>query len=272
VLAVLATREGTSVTVIDNKRDAFSEGGAWGQRLFFNENGQRASLTGERLSDFRQGPASGGATVTAAGESGLNMVLLIQIPLKQKSRPMESFDGLLAEPVAAPPAPLTFGRKSDVEAAVIGHGELEGPFTEIDGLEIERHPDYPVRVTVQFYKATSNGVVDPSDLDEIKAQIDRVYADGDYVGSLVTGGETGRVTEHGGPKIQPPGWWAGFWKRHQENTGDTPEQAREKLRRLLGEGFEARPVEETRLVELLAGEEAEEAPKKRGVLRSLFGR
>ena len=52
VLAILATREGTSVTVIDNQRDAFEAGGTWGQRLFFNQNGERASLTGKRKSDF----------------------------------------------------------------------------------------------------------------------------------------------------------------------------------------------------------------------------
>ena len=52
-----------------------------------------------------------------------------------------------------------FEAVSDVEEAVIGHGEVEGPFTEIDGLEIKRDDKYPIRVTVQFYKATSNGVV-----------------------------------------------------------------------------------------------------------------
>jgi hypothetical protein len=53
VLTILATREGTSVTIIDNKRDGFEAGGVWGQRLFFNQDGERASLTGRRLSDFR---------------------------------------------------------------------------------------------------------------------------------------------------------------------------------------------------------------------------
>ena len=53
VLTILATREGTSVTIIDNKRDGFEAGRTWGQRLFFNKNGERASLTGQRLSDFQ---------------------------------------------------------------------------------------------------------------------------------------------------------------------------------------------------------------------------
>ena len=58
VLAILATREGTSITVIDNKRDAYEAGGTWGQRLFFNQDGERASLTGQRKSDFLAEPSA----------------------------------------------------------------------------------------------------------------------------------------------------------------------------------------------------------------------
>jgi hypothetical protein len=53
------------------------------------------------------------------------------------------------------------------------------------GLRLERDPRFPVRVTVQFYRATSNGVIDEQDLVDVKRQIDRVYEDGDFVGSLV---------------------------------------------------------------------------------------
>jgi hypothetical protein len=52
-----------------------------------------------------------------------------------------------------------------------------------------------VRVTVQFYKATSNGVVSAEDVRQLRKQIDRVYADADFVGSLVSAGMTGRPTE-----------------------------------------------------------------------------
>ncbi|NJO85709.1 MAG: hypothetical protein HC818_02850, partial [Synechococcaceae cyanobacterium RM1_1_27] len=45
VLTILATRQGTSITIIDNQRDAVQSGWANGQRLFFNNNGERASLT-----------------------------------------------------------------------------------------------------------------------------------------------------------------------------------------------------------------------------------
>ena len=51
VLTLVATPEGTSATVIDNARDAFEAGQTWGQRLFFNQDGERASLTGKRASE-----------------------------------------------------------------------------------------------------------------------------------------------------------------------------------------------------------------------------
>jgi hypothetical protein len=216
VLAIVATREGTSATIIDNVRDAFPSGFSWGQRLFFNQNGERASFTGERLSDFQaeNGTASG-AVPEAAGRSGLNMVLLIQVPLKQQHPMMSEMLVDEAEAVgeAAPAA------RSDVEAAVIGHGDAEGPFTEIDGLKIERDERFPIRVTVQFYKATSNGIVSAGDMEEIATQIQRVYEEADYVGSLVVDGPSDRPTEHAGPKDQPPGWWDAFWNRFEGNTG-----------------------------------------------------
>jgi hypothetical protein len=238
VLAILATREGTSVTVIDNVRDGFEAGDTWGQRLFFNQNGERASLTGQRKSDFlaeqqrQQKPAE--AADAQADREGLNMVLLIQVPLKQKE-PMRSYGGPEAADVmycCAMAAP------SDVEEAVIGHGQVEGPFTEIDDLEIERDARYPIRVTVQFYKATSNGVVSEEDMADIAAQINQVYKQADYVGSLVVEGRTGRPTEYAGSHVQPPDWWDVFWQRHFENTGQSREEAMKMLSKLLGKDWD----------------------------------
>ena len=138
VLTLLVTREGTSATIIDNQRDGFDAGHTWGQRLFFNQNGERASLTGQRLSDFQtessdETPVSSEQpTNTEAEKAGLNMVMLIQVPLKQKqpflpTAPMA--DGMVMESAADMEL---LQRSSNVEAAVIGHGEVEGPFTEID--------------------------------------------------------------------------------------------------------------------------------------------
>ncbi|PZD71617.1 hypothetical protein C1752_05009 [Acaryochloris thomasi RCC1774] len=235
VLTILATREGTSVTVIDNKRDAFEAGQNWGQRLFFNQNGERASLTGERASDFQPNTGRSSASASeAAEEKGLNLVMLIQVPLKQKQPLTFGDQELLPLAVGAPEEDAAFEKRSDVEAAVIGHGEVEGPFTEIDALEIERDPKLPIRVTVQFYKATSNGAVSETDMKAIHQQIARVYEDADYVGSLVVEGETGRPTEYEGPKQQPEDWWNKFWQRHQDNTGQSRAEAMVMLQELLG--------------------------------------
>jgi hypothetical protein len=228
VLTIVATREGTSATVIDNVRDGFSTGFSWGQRLFFNQNGERASFTGERLSDCRAQEQPSGDTPQAAGEGGLNMVLIIQVPLKQKY-PMEFEMMEAAEPAADLAAPI-LKLESDVEVAVSGHGEIEGPFTEIDGLEIERDTRFPIRVTVQFYKATSNGIVSAEDMKQIAEQIERVYDEADYVGSLVVGGASSRPTEYDGPKEEPADWWDVFWKRFEDNTGLNPFEARELWR------------------------------------------
>jgi len=217
VLTMLVTREGTSVTVIDNQRDGFEAGYSWGQRLFFNKNGDRASLTGQRISDFQRENLGGGepSQASAAGEAGLNMVMLIQVPLRQ--RQPADFGSGAADYVPAPMALEAAPRGgSNVEAAVIGHGAVEGPFTEIDGLPIERDDRFPIRVTVQFYKATSNGVVSEADIQDIRQQIAQVYDDADYVGSLVVDGLPDRPTNYDGPHEEPEGWWEDFWRHYRD--------------------------------------------------------
>lgn len=270
VLAILVTREGTSATVIDNQRDGFrGEGGAWGQRLFFNLDGERTSLTATRLEEFREEEnarrrAEGRAEMTKEEEAGLNLVMLIQVPLKQKN-PRPTFQTYMDDDLEglAPGAVQSFGAKSggfdddfgeslseesDVDEAVIGHGEVEGPYTEIDDLEIERDENFPVRVTVQFYKATSNGVVSPEDLKAMAEQIEKVYSQADYVGSLVVEGETGRPTEHSGPELDDDQWWSILCRRHPHLHDLDREQVEASLRKLYGARYRERGDEEILMV------------------------
>jgi hypothetical protein len=238
VLAIVVTREGTSATIIDNQRDAFAAGAAWGQRLFHNENGERASLTGTRMTEF---VAAGGdktdavTTVEAAQAAGLSCVMLIQVPLVQPQRQYRS----LAMPCA--PQQAACGAMDDCEAgtdeAVIGHGEIEGPFTEIDNLPINRDARFPIRVTVQFYKATADGVMTAADMQLIAAQIEGVYKDAKAVGSLVVEPDRGRSTEwddEGKGKTQPADWWEQFWKQQEAATGKSRAQLMRDLERMLG--------------------------------------
>jgi hypothetical protein len=217
VLTLLVTRQGTSMTIVDNARDTVG-GDAWGQRLFFNKSGQRTPLTAERLSDVK---ASG---VTMNGEAAqslggdANLLMIIQVPLKYRAPVMRAaigaMDDLLAGPpaVAAPAAESKAAKhggkdKSDVEVAVLGHGPELGPYTELDGLTIERDARFPVRVTVQFYQATSNGVLAAADVKGLRAQIKKVYAMADYVGSLVvpTDADRQRPTNWDGVSPRPAG-------------------------------------------------------------------
>ena len=68
---------------------------------------------------------------------------------------------------------------------MLGHGPHLGPFNEGHSLKFERDPQFPVRITVQFYKATSNGVASDVDLDSISKSIGSVYEHAEFVGSLV---------------------------------------------------------------------------------------
>ena len=147
--------------------------GSWGQRLYFNKDGQRAPLIAERLTDVKaKGMTANGEARGVLGEDA-NVLMLIQVPLKYRAAAAPAVrrggDGWTAggdgRQRSAPHAGAGEGERgssarerADIDTAVLGHGPTEGPYTELDGLTIERDARFPVRVTVQFYQATSNGV------------------------------------------------------------------------------------------------------------------
>ena len=194
VLTLLVTREGTSIKVIENVGEDATFGG--GQELYFNNDGQRTAFTAERKSDVEARIESQGGPKTEGDRSalakGADCLFLVQVPLKHKNRgylggtvgmaaPMEKAAG------AGAPAPTMALEEeaSDVEQAVLGHGPNLGPYHEGTGVRLVRDPKLPIRVTVQFYKATSNGVASEDDLDRVAQNIGSVYEHADYVGSLV---------------------------------------------------------------------------------------
>ncbi len=216
VLAIVATRQGTSMQVIEN------DGGYMSQPLFFNTRGQRAPFVAERASDWLAHGGDDGNVYSHDETRGADAVLLIQVPLKQVAQARDYFDygGMfgssdMAAPAASAKSAEAAGR-SGIEQAVVSYGQAEGPFREVDNLPIERDTRFPVRVTVQFYKATSSGYLTDADVADLRAQIDNVYNHADVVGSLVTQGYTGRQTEWTAP--QPPAptpatatWANSFW-------------------------------------------------------------
>jgi len=202
VLAILVTRQGASMQVIENRGEDVTAAG-WGQELYFNNQGQRAAFTAERKSDVEERIAAQGGPKTeddrTALQKGADTLFLVQIPLKHRqvgvlggAIPKPSKKAGLAKP--APPAPSApaaaasrgaMREESDVEQAVLGHGPNLGPYNEGHGLRLERDPQFPIRITVQFYKATSNGVASDIDLDSIARSIGSVYEHAEFVGSLV---------------------------------------------------------------------------------------
>jgi hypothetical protein len=205
VLSILVTRQGSSMQIIDNRGEDATDGG--GQELYFNNQGARAAFTAERKSDVAERIASQGGPKTeddkSALQKGADMLLLVQVPLKHNH--LGTLGGVMPAPAttaapaaaaAAPPAKpmakrapargaMAEDEKSDVEQAVLGHGPNLGPWNEGHGVRFERDPKFPIRITVQFYKATSNGVASDIDLDSIAKSIGSVYEHAEFVGSLV---------------------------------------------------------------------------------------
>jgi len=222
VLTILVTRQGTSMTIIDNARDTIG-GESWGQRLYFNQAGKKAPLIAERLTDVKEkGTTANGESAQSLGKDA-NVLMLIQVPLKYRvphramiAAPAE--ESAKAAPSAAGSASLAKDDgdrrgRSDVDMAVLGHGPTEGPYTELDGLTVERDARFPVRVTLQFYQATSNGVVSATNMKDMATQIKKVYGKGDYVGSLVVPTELDRQrpTNWDGVTTRPDGvTWMSF--------------------------------------------------------------
>ena len=212
VLTILVTRQGTSMTVVDNSRDTLGDGQSWGQRLFFNDHGQRAPLTAERLSDVKEhGITANGESAESLGADA-NLLMLIQVPLKVRPLPGHlAVDKMQKEGGGDNGAARSAEQPRDLEVAVLGHGPQLGPYTELDGLTIERDARFPVRVTVQLYQATSNGHIGDGDAAAFARQIRRVYHEADYVGSLVvpTAQDRQRPTLWAGATNAPTQltWW-----------------------------------------------------------------
>jgi hypothetical protein len=155
-----------------------------------------------------------GESAASLGDDA-NLLLLVQVPLRHREPPRRA---LAFGPTPAPSAaggPMMAEKKkaarSDLEVAVLGHGELEGPFTELAGLEVERDPRFPIRVTVQFYQATATGEIGDAEVAYLAKLVSSVYDKGDFVGSLVVPdpGDARRPTAWDGASPPPAevAWW-----------------------------------------------------------------
>ncbi|KDO21625.1 hypothetical protein SPRG_12864 [Saprolegnia parasitica CBS 223.65] len=217
VLVLVCTDTGTSAQVMTQRSAT----------LFCNNKGSKHTFVAERLSTDRakRGVATTGAMTEA--EEARNYVMLVQIPLEQKLQPAFSFGGpttggfggfgasptpgvfgsapcmafgatqqcnMAATSFGMPAAPsFSFGAAvpstPNVEAAMVGLSDAKGPFPKLSAFShVRRNAKYPIRVTVQFYQATSNGVVSAEIIQDLASKMDHVKTNATWWGSLVTPG------------------------------------------------------------------------------------
>jgi len=97
--------------------------------------------------------------------------------------------------------------------------ELRGLLDEDTDYKLERDERYPIRCTLQYYKATDNGAVNQEIMDDIVKQLESSQKQADFMGSLVTEYNSNRPTE---------------WVNDQKDAND-PQDAYKVIRNALKE-------------------------------------
>ena len=242
VLVIVATSNGTSAQIINNAGD-------WkGQKLYFNKNGQKASFMAQRLSDNRKERGVSLDQPITEKEKQQNMVMIIQVPIKVRGIIFEEriqysiptivqcsvscdYDdyGAIDEEYEFKSVDNSFMKeKSNVEHAIIKVGENEGEFPDFNNLEIERDTRYPVRVTLQYYKATSNGVVDDEVISQIFNELKESRKFATSIGSLVVSNSDRPTEFQKSAQVAP--WWDDWWLINRQRYSHLSEsQAKEKV-------------------------------------------
>lgn len=199
VLTILASKNGTSVQVLDSANT----------QLFFDDHGTARWFSAERLEDVRIRQNAVKAKVDSfkemTNEEKLdNSLMMIQVPLfVQKTRRsyqcMGSSEECDEEMCAWEDTEesCSLGRKQfrGMDMAQLGLGDSEGPYCGIRGVTLKRDANFPVRCTFQYYRVTDSGTIDEKDIIDIKEQLDQSHKIAVGHGSLVLNTASGRVTE-----------------------------------------------------------------------------
>ncbi|GMH44711.1 hypothetical protein BSKO_12663 [Bryopsis sp. KO-2023] len=205
VLVIVTTSKGTSVQVLDKQNTAGGfHVGAHGQKLRFNNAGQRCTFASMGVKDDR---AETGVPLTGtmeASEKGSDVIVVVQVPLIRKQRAGSLFfpGGAASFLGALNNIPnLGFGgggfggggfggRRvfgSSPPTPVEGLGQTQCPFPALKDYLIARDDMYPVRVTIQWCKGTVNGEVDAEVIDSIANQMEEAESRSDWWESLMAG-------------------------------------------------------------------------------------
>lgn len=214
VLTILVTNRGTSITVIDNSRDSIEMFSGTGQMLYHNNSGEKSPFTLEAIEDVSQDRIADlqDSGQSIAGQTGVNQVMLIQVPLKHPPRrihvPMFALESVGPATYGGATRGMNMGPTRGVSTGVVDvAGFTLGRFTELDGkgMKLERDPNVPIRIDVVRYMASDTTRLSPSDVNRLPEELRGIYKAGSNLGSLVVGDNYDRVTRNHKPWSRP--WW-----------------------------------------------------------------
>ncbi|KAG9412001.1 hypothetical protein AC1031_017640 [Aphanomyces cochlioides] len=81
---------------------------------------------------------------------------------------------------------INMDMSANLEPAMVGLGASHGAFAKLSKYaDVERDPTFPIRVTLQFYQATSNGVVTEANMNDLADQMEKVKTNATWCRSLV---------------------------------------------------------------------------------------
>ncbi|OQS04591.1 hypothetical protein THRCLA_20842 [Thraustotheca clavata] len=183
VLVLVCNEAGTSAQIIGSSTST----------LYANDHGTKHTFVAERLSRDRaaRGVVESSKEMTQE-EEARNYIMIIQIPIRRPVQNMYQGRQLRCQYVEENSdsdyeSDSDESDGDDVEDAMVSLGEAKGPFpTFHQHRNVQRNPDFPIRVTIQFYKATSNGVISENTMQNIAHKMDQVKENATWWGSLVT--------------------------------------------------------------------------------------
>jgi len=186
VLVIMATAYGTSAQVVSGGNTI----------LYFNNNGTSRSFKAERISDYRDGQRKSLSEPMTEEEKSLNSIYIYQVPLKiNRSAPtMKTNSGSdsyhLLVPLSGAGEIPKLKRDRSMERAILTMGKEKGPYQGImksPGIphQLQRDPDQPIRLTVQFYLCTDTDVITNANVEDIYKQIRNIYEQGLNENSLI---------------------------------------------------------------------------------------
>ncbi len=189
VLVIVASNQGTSCQVISG-RDS----------LYLNEKGTAYDFSAKRLEDDRK---ERGVTTTGAmteEEKARNVIFIYQIPLEIERKSRGTYECFLCDGGEIKLQSMTMSRSLGAprsmgfDHAMISKGDSKGKYEGTKGLTLKRDPNYPIRLTLQYYYVTDTVDVSEGLMKKIAEQLEKSYTFGQDKSSLVLGG-TDRSTE-----------------------------------------------------------------------------